>query len=185
MTTLAQGIAILIRHARDRRVRDARAQFDRLEPSPVPRAPRLRLVPRPVPSVSSTLTWPTAGTVSSRFGPRLHPVLHVVRPHDGLDIRAAVGTPVWAADRGTVVFAGWRGGYGRMVIIDHGGGLQTRYAHMSSIDVSVGAEVAARQTIGAVGQTGMATGPHLHFETRRNGQAVDPVSVVEGRHGDR
>ena len=88
------------------------------------------------------------------------------------------GTPIAAAAAGTVIYAGWLGGYGNLTVIDHGGGLATAYGHQSSIAVSVGEQVAQGQTIGNVGSTGHSTGPHLHFEVRVNGQAVDPLGYL-------
>ena len=116
--------------------------------------------------------------VTSTFGVRRHPVTGEVKAHDGIDLAAPVGTPVRAAATGTVTFAGRRGGYGLVVMIDHGDGTQTRYAHQSRLDVHVGDRVAAGQPIGAVGATGLATGPHLHFEIRRDGIPVDPAAVL-------
>lgn len=117
---------------------------------------------------------PTAGNIGSGFGPRAHPILAITRLHAGLDIGGASGQPIVAANDGRVIWAGWRGGYGNAVIIDHGNGRTTLYAHMSSIGVSQGADVDRGDTIGAVGTTGLSTGPHLHFELRLNGAPVDP-----------
>ena len=94
--------------------------------------------------------------------------------HKGTDFRADRGTPVYAAGTGVVAFAGVKGGYGKVIFLDHGGGVVTRYAHLSSIDVKVGVAVAGAARIGRVGATGRATGPHLHFEVRLDGRAVDP-----------
>jgi murein DD-endopeptidase MepM/ murein hydrolase activator NlpD len=98
--------------------------------------------------------------------------------HEGIDLGAAYGTPIAAAAAGTVIYAGWLGGYGNLTVIDHGGGLATAYGHQSSIAVSVGEQVAQGQTIGYVGSTGHSTGPHLHFEVRVDGQAVDPLGYL-------
>ncbi len=118
---------------------------------------------------------PVAGRMTSPFGYRFHPVLHYRRMHTGVDIAARHGSPIVAAGGGEVISAGWRGGYGNTVIIDHGGGRATLYAHMSSIAVSAGQVVSRRQLIGRVGSTGISTGPHLHYEVRINGSPVNPL----------
>ncbi len=125
---------------------------------------------------SGSLLKPVPGRVSSGFGMRMHPILHYRRMHTGVDLSASSGTPIRAADKGLVVYAGWRGGYGKCVIIDHGSGVATLYAHMSSISVGAGCVVSRGSVIGAVGSTGLSTGPHLHFEVRKNGRPVDPLS---------
>lgn len=112
--------------------------------------------------------------MSSGFGPRLHPILGYSRMHRGVDFAAGTGTPVLASASGRVTRAGWGGGYGNIVIIDHGKGLVTRYAHLSKIQVKQGARVDQGTVIGRVGSTGMSTGPHLHYEVWQNGKAVDP-----------
>jgi murein DD-endopeptidase MepM/ murein hydrolase activator NlpD len=98
--------------------------------------------------------------------------------HTGLDFRAASGDPVRATANGKVVTAGWMGGYGRMVEIDHGNGLSTRYGHMSEINVKAGERIKIGQVVGAVGSTGRSTGPHLHYETRIDGAPVDPQKFL-------
>ncbi len=118
---------------------------------------------------------PVAGRITSGFGYRYHPVLHYRRLHTGLDIAAPMGTPIHAAGAGEVVFAGRRGGYGNAVIIDHGRGRATLYGHMSAICCHAGQVVGDGQLIGRVGMTGVATGPHCHFEVRINGTPVNPV----------
>lgn len=100
--------------------------------------------------------------------------------HRGIDQGASTGTPIGAAKAGTVIFAGWQGGYGNLVLVDHADGVVTAYAHMSSIGVSRGASVSQGQTVGAVGSTGNSTGPHLHLETRVNGSAVNPRQYLSG-----
>lgn len=117
---------------------------------------------------------PVDGRISSPFGYRMHPIFHVRKMHTGVDMSAGMGTPIRAADSGTVVQAGWRGGYGKAVVISHGNGLATLYAHQSVILVSVGDTVKRGQIIGKVGSTGFSTGAHLHFEVRINGTPVDP-----------
>jgi len=111
---------------------------------------------------------------SSPFGVRSDPFLGRPAMHTGLDFRAPTGMAVLAAASGRVVKAGWHGGYGRMIEVDHGGGLTTRYGHLSAIGVKIGATVRPGQNIGAVGSTGRSTGPHLHYETRIDGKATDP-----------
>lgn len=112
--------------------------------------------------------------LSSGFGVRTDPFLGRPAMHTGLDFRASTGDPVRATANGRVVSAGWAGGYGRMVEIDHGNGLSTRYGHMSHISVKVGEQIHIGQVVGEVGSTGRSTGPHLHYETRIDGEAVDP-----------
>ena len=100
------------------------------------------------------------------------------RMHEGIDIMCPTGTPVRAAAAGTVIYAGWLGGYGNLVVVDHGGGLSTAYAHNSSFASSVGQSVAAGQVIAYSGNTGNSSGPHVHFEVRVNGSAVDPLGYL-------
>ena len=123
---------------------------------------------------------PVIGEVefTSGFGVRSDPFLGRPAMHTGLDFRAASGDPVRATANGKVVSSGWAGGYGRMVEIDHGNGLSTRYGHLSEIGVKVGDSIRIGQVIGAVGSTGRSTGPHLHYETRIDGDAVDPQKFL-------
>jgi murein DD-endopeptidase MepM/ murein hydrolase activator NlpD len=116
----------------------------------------------------SGMAWPTNGSVTSGFGYRWGAL------HAGIDIANGVGTPIRAAKSGRVILAGWNGGYGNTVVIDHGGGLTTLYAHMTRVRTSEGARVDQGELIGDMGSTGNSTGPHLHFETRVNGSAQDP-----------
>lgn len=116
--------------------------------------------------------------VSSNFGWRTHPISGKKSFHDGVDIAASHGTGVYAYSAGTVSFAGWNGGYGKVVYIDHGNGLQTRYAHMSAISVRVGQSVSAGKKIGAVGSTGNSTGAHLHFEVLKYGSLKNPFNYI-------
>jgi murein DD-endopeptidase MepM/ murein hydrolase activator NlpD len=125
------------------------------------------------------LAQPTPGRVSSGFGPRPDPMGDGHGFHSGLDIAAATGTPVVAAAAGQVVAAGPAGSYGNLIAIRHPDGTETRYAHLSAIDVKVGDPIAAGAPIGAVGSTGRSTGPHLHFEVRQGGRAVDPRPYLE------
>ena len=132
---------------------------------------------------SGNLVWPSYCTyITSRQGPRIHPVTGEFKNHGGTDIGASYGTAIWAADSGTVVRSsdGWNGGWGNYVMIDHGNGMQTLYAHMSSRAVSVGQTVSRGQVIGYVGSTGMSTGAHLHFEMYVNGSKVDPETRYPG-----
>ncbi len=122
---------------------------------------------------------PVAGSRSSNFGGRADPIHGGRRNHDGIDIAAPIGTPVRAAKAGRVVFAGKRAGYGNLVIVDHGGGLQSRYAHCNDLRAAVGRKVNAGDTIATVGSTGRSTGPHLHFEIRKNGTPINPDSHLE------
>lgn len=117
--------------------------------------------------------------VSSSFGVRKDPLLGTPALHAGMDFRATTGSSVRASGAGTVASSGWNGGYGRMVEIDHGNGLVTRYAHMSKILVGEGDKVQAGDVIGKVGSTGRSTGPHLHYEVRRNGKPLNPVTFIK------
>ncbi|MBC8137328.1 MAG: peptidoglycan DD-metalloendopeptidase family protein [Fibrella sp.] len=121
---------------------------------------------------------PVPGGITSGFGMRFHPILHRSRLHAGCDFGGGYGTPIVSVASGTVVYAGTMRGYGNVVVIDHGGGVSTLYAHCSSIGVSDGAPVAQGQAIARVGATGLATGPHLHFEVRKNGVPVNPVGAL-------
>lgn len=139
---------------------------------------RRRLNPggyRLLPRWSGNFCRPANGPITSGFGYRYHPVLHYRRLHSGLDIGAGYGSAVYAAEAGEVFHASWRGGYGKCIILLHGGGMSTLYGHLSRIDVSPGQTVRRGQLIGAVGSTGLSTGPHLHFEVRRNGRPVNPL----------
>jgi murein DD-endopeptidase MepM/ murein hydrolase activator NlpD len=125
----------------------------------------------PAPS-SSGFVFPASGTITSTFGPRWG------RMHEGIDIAGGAGSPIRAAASGTVIVAGWQGGYGNLVVIDHGGGISTAYGHNSSLAVSVGQQVSQGQTIAGMGTTGHSTGVHCHFEVRVNGGAVDPMGYL-------
>jgi murein DD-endopeptidase MepM/ murein hydrolase activator NlpD len=131
-----------------------------------------------VASLGGALVMPAEGRISSRFGMRVHPITGRQRMHSGMDIAAPTGTPVRAAAGGVVSFAGSRGGYGNTVIIDHPDGTQTLYAHKHTLGVQAGESVRAGQAIGTVGSTGQSTGPHLHFEVRRNGEPLDPAPLL-------
>ena len=146
------------------RINISRAQVERLNRT-------LALVPYRKPVVGEV-------EFTSGFGVRVDPFLGRPAMHTGLDFRAATGDPVRATANGKVASSGWAGGYGRMVEIDHGNGLSTRYGHLSEINVKVGDVVKIGQVIGAVGSTGRSTGPHLHYETRIDGEAVDPQKFL-------
>jgi murein DD-endopeptidase MepM/ murein hydrolase activator NlpD len=123
------------------------------------------------------LMRPVPGWETSGYGMRRHPILGYTRMHRGIDFHAAYGSPIYAVSDGVVEFAGRHGGHGNFVKLNHGGGLETGYAHMSRFAVSAGEHVKRGQVIGYVGSTGLSTGPHLHFEVYRNGQTVNPDSV--------
>ncbi len=146
------------------RINISRAQVERLNRT-------LALVPYRKPVIGEV-------EFTSGFGVRSDPFLGRPAMHTGLDFRAASGDPVRATANGKVVSSGWSGGYGRMVEIDHGNGLSTRYGHLSEISVRVGEPIRIGQVIGAVGSTGRSTGPHLHYETRIDGEAVDPQKFL-------
>jgi murein DD-endopeptidase MepM/ murein hydrolase activator NlpD len=118
------------------------------------------------------LAWPVSGPVTSPFGWRWG------RMHEGIDIAVPTGTPVHAAGSGVVIYAGWMDGYGNFVILDHGGGIATAYGHNTSVAVAVGQSVSQGQVIAYAGSTGHSTGPHVHFEVRVNGSAVDPLGYL-------
>lgn len=125
-------------------------------------------------------SWPVPGhgRISSPYGYRIHPIFNVNRMHTGVDISAPSGTPIVAVNSGVVIHSGWQGGYGMTVIVDHGGGMATLYAHNSANTVSVGQQVSRGQTIALMGSTGNSTGPHLHFEVRKNGDHIDPLPYI-------
>lgn len=128
---------------------------------------------------STPSLMPTAGWLSSQFTKsRFHPILHENRPHEGIDVTAPTGTPIVAPAAGRVVSAGSDKGYGLVVEIDHGNGIRTRFAHASRLAVRTGQQVTRGQLIAAVGSTGLATAPHLHYEVHVNGKPVDPLKYV-------
>ncbi|TIL62258.1 MAG: M23 family metallopeptidase [Mesorhizobium sp.] len=131
-------------------------------------------------TVANGMVTPVNGVMTSTFGPRKHPILGTVRIHKGVDWAAPLGTPIAAAFDGEIVFQGDGSGYGNLVKISHGDGSETRYAHMQKFadKAGVGAKVKAGDIIGYIGTTGLSTGPHLHFELYRNGQAIDPLGTV-------
>ena len=129
---------------------------------------------------TGSMIWPApdSHTITSYFGWRVHPITGTNKYHSGVDIGASYGSSVLAADSGTVILAGWNGGYGNCVVISHGNGITTLYGHMSSIAVSSGQNVSQGQTIGYVGSTGNSTGPHLHWEVAVNGSQVNPLNYA-------
>ena len=127
---------------------------------------------------TGTMVWPAEGEITSPFGWRVHPIFGTQRLHTGIDIGADYGDATRAADGGVVIHSDWMGGYGNAVIIDHGNGISTLYAHNSQLLVSEGQTVAKGQTVARVGSTGYSTGPHLHFEVRQNGTPVNPLNFL-------
>jgi len=130
------------------------------------------------PQGNGSMIWPAAGPITSGYGMRWHPIYGTYSMHTGIDIGAPHGAPVKAADGGTVIYVGWMGGYGNTVIVDHGGGISTLYAHLSGFAVSAGSNVSQGQVIAYVGSTGNSTGPHLHFEVRINGYHTNPLAYL-------
>lgn len=137
--------------------------------------------PKPSEEPEAESVQPAEGRISSLFGLRRDPISGENHFHKGVDIAAPEGSPVRAAATGTVLFSGWKEGYGNIVTLDHGNGVVTRYAHNSANLVAEGEKVAAGQEIALVGSSGRSTGSHLHFELLKGGQAVDPLSVVRGQ----
>lgn len=131
-----------------------------------------------LPPGTGQLMYPTIGPVTSNFGWRTHPILGTERFHSGIDFGADYGSVIYASESGRVIYADWYGGYGNAVIIDHGNGITTLYAHCSELYVKDGDSVVKGQPISAVGSTGFSTGPHLHFELRANGEPIDPADYL-------
>jgi murein DD-endopeptidase MepM/ murein hydrolase activator NlpD len=127
---------------------------------------------------TGTMVWPAEGEITSPFGWRVHPIFGTQRLHTGIDIGADYGDSIRAADGGVVIHSDWMGGYGNAVIIDHGNGISTLYAHNSQLLVDEGQTVAKGQTVARCGSTGYSTGPHLHFEVRQNGSPVNPLNYL-------
>jgi len=126
------------------------------------------------------LQWPTPGyyRITSPYGMRFHPILKINKFHTGVDIAAPYGSNAVAAANGTVIYTGWRGGYGHTIIVDHGGGMSTMYPHLSKYLVKVGDYVKRNQPVGKIGTSGWSTGPHIHFEVRINGEHVNPMPYL-------
>lgn len=129
-------------------------------------------------SYSRSFRWPVMGKINSPFGWRRHPITKRRSFHTGIDIKARTGILIRAAKAGKVAYSGWMGGYGRVVVINHGGGYSTLYAHCSKLLVRKGTKVAAGKVIAKVGSSGRTTGPHLHFEVRKNNKAINPLRVL-------
>ncbi|OGI18701.1 MAG: hypothetical protein A3B68_03405 [Candidatus Melainabacteria bacterium RIFCSPHIGHO2_02_FULL_34_12] len=127
---------------------------------------------------SGIFSYPVRGRLTSPFGPRRHPIFKVVSFHSGVDLAAPFGTPIMASDSGRVIFNGWYGGYGKVVIVDHGMNYSTLYAHLSRASAGRGKTIVKGETIGYEGQTGYSTGPHLHFEVRKNGRPQNPLHYL-------
>jgi len=140
-------------------------------PASIPWLEALKLGWRP----DARFIWPLRGRLTSLFGPRIHPIFGTPDFHTGIDLAVPEGTEVHAAAAGKVSFAGERGGYGLLVVVEHGDGFSTYYAHLSRILVEAGQFVEQGQVIALSGNTGISTGPHLHFEIRRHGKPVDPL----------
>lgn len=161
-------------------VKDDKEEFlrqqEELEQSSQAIAAKLRAQQSTRPRASGGLIWPTSGSVTSDYGMRVHPIYGTSKMHNGVDIGAPYGQDIYAAQSGVVVTAAWMSGYGQTVVIDHGGGLSTLYAHTSVMRVSEGQSVSQGQVIADVGCTGSCTGPHLHYEVRENGNPQNPMN---------
>lgn len=164
-----QELEIETRGLQARSARLAAAIRGAQEPTPAAPAPAPA---QPAPAGGSGFIWPAQGTLTSQYGPRWG------RMHEGIDIAGATGSPIVAARAGTVILAGWSGGYGNLVVVDHGAGISTAYAHNASVSVSVGQSVSQGSVLAGMGTTGNSTGVHSHFEIRINGAAVDPLSYL-------
>ena len=126
------------------------------------------------------MVWPVEGTITSEYGWRTHPIWGTQKYHSGLDIGVDYGTPVKAAAAGAVCYSGWISGYGNTIIINHGGGITTLYAHNDALRAAEGQQVGQGQIIALAGSTGNSTGPHCHFEVRENGTPVSPYGYLDG-----
>lgn len=139
--------------------------------------PSDKIVSAPV----TSFVYPVLGPrMSSAYGKRTHPIKRAVKHHDGVDLAAPRGAPIRAIADGTVVFADPHGGYGKLIVIEHRGGMTSHYGHCEKISVNPGSRIKAGQIIGTVGSTGKTTGPHLHFEVRLKGVSQDPERFIPG-----
>jgi murein DD-endopeptidase MepM/ murein hydrolase activator NlpD len=159
-------------------IRDFQGEIRGLESEEASIKSRIRSAAKQAGTKPSRLVRPVAGAISSGFGERVHPILGTSRMHNGVDMNAAQSDPIKAAASGKVILSGVKGGFGNTVMIDHGGGMVTLYAHQSKLGVSVGQKVEAGQMIGYIGSTGLSTGPHLHFEVRINGTPRNPAKYL-------
>ncbi len=131
------------------------------------------------PEATGNFQYPVKARITSPFGPRRHPIFGVRSMHSGIDLAAPRGTPIKASEGGVVIYAGWYGGYGRVVIVDHSKGFSTLYAHLDSISVKVGDRIGQGKIVGHEGSTGYSTGPHLHFEVRSGGKPQNPIYYLQ------
>jgi murein DD-endopeptidase MepM/ murein hydrolase activator NlpD len=163
---------------KQQKLKQLEAEEDRLLKESAELANTIKSLQRKGKYTGGTMKWPTPSSMSvgSSFGKRLHPIYKKWKMHTGIDIGASKGASIVAANKGTVIIAKYqRNGYGNYLVIDHGGGITTLYAHCSKLLVGVGTQVKAGQVIAYVGSTGLSTGPHLHFEVRENGNPVNPL----------
>ncbi len=159
------------------------AQIDKLnEESKVVEAEIIKRTKNTGPYEGGQMTWPAPGNnnISSPFGYRIHPILKTKKLHTGIDIPAATGSKIVAGAAGTVIYSGSLGGYGKTIMLDHGGGIVTLYAHNSSLLVNEGQVVQRGEQVAKAGSTGLSTGPHCHFEVRKDGAYIDPMPYLKG-----
>lgn len=159
-------------------IRDFQGEVRALQSEEASIKSRIRSASKPTGTRPGQLRRPVPGAISSGYGERVHPILGTSRMHNGADFNAARGDPIRAAADGTVILAGVKGGFGNTIMIDHGGGMVTLYAHQSKLGASVGQKVKVGETIGFIGSTGLSTGPHLHFEVRINGTPKNPAKYL-------
>jgi murein DD-endopeptidase MepM/ murein hydrolase activator NlpD len=159
-------------------IRDFQGEVRALQSEEASIKSRIRSASKPTGTRPGQLRRPVPGAISSGYGERVHPILGTSRMHNGADFSAGRGDPIRAAADGTVILAGVKGGFGNTIMIDHGGGMVTLYAHQSKLGASVGQKVKVGETIGFIGSTGLSTGPHLHFEVRINGTPKNPAKYL-------